>query len=78
MKSVGRAGLKVLAVTGSAGARGGGSVGSLEVGAVVGAARSARVKKAVRENIIGMRQTWVAEFSRPSFRWLASSGPSDE
>jgi hypothetical protein len=68
MKSVGRAGLRVLAVTGSADARGGGSVGSLEVGAVVGAARSARVKKAVSENIVGIYRTWVAEGVRPSLR----------
>jgi hypothetical protein len=68
MKSVGRAGLKVLAVRGSAGARGGVSVESLEVEAVVGAARSARVKQAVSENIMGMRQTWVSEGARPSLR----------
>jgi hypothetical protein len=68
MKSVGRAGLRVLAVTGSAGARGGGSVESLEVEAVVGAARSARVKRAESENIMGMRQTCVFEGARPSLR----------
>jgi hypothetical protein len=38
------------------------------VGAVVGAARSARVKKAVSENIVGIYRTWVAEGVRPSLR----------
>ena len=68
MTSEGRAGWRVLGMTGSAGARGGGSVVSLEVGAVEGAARRARVKKAVSENIVGRPRTWVDEGVRPSLR----------
>jgi hypothetical protein len=67
MKSVGRAGFTVLAVTGSADARGGGKVVSLEVVVALGAARRAKVKKAVSENMVGILRTWGAKTLRPSF-----------
>jgi hypothetical protein len=39
---------------------------SLAVGAVAGAARRAKVKQAVSENIVGMLRRWVSDGVRPS------------